>query len=650
MRGPTVRRHAAVLLAVAAAAAPRAQDVGYAVTPATLALGRGAPAVVRAYETRYVVEGPGRAREHVRLVMTALAPAGHEDVVRLVVPHDVFRRVESLSGVLRDVDGRVVRRLRRDDVEDYPAAGESFYDDLRLRTAELSGAGYPFTVEWTYEVEHRGVLGWPTWYPQRNGHPVERASFTLDVPTGTPVRYRAQRLDAEPVQGEVRGRTTYTWVVAGRAALEVEPLGPAWQEQAPALFLGTTRFEIGGVPGRLDTWEAFGAWYASLSAGRTTLPEAARTEVARLIAGADTDREKARRIYEYVQRTTRYVSVQLGLGGWQPDPAETVFTRGYGDCKALSNYLVALLAEAGVRAYPALIRAGHHAPALDSTFTANVFNHVIVHVPLADGPLWLESTSTTAPFGRLGPFTEDRLALLVTETGGRLVPTPTARPDDNRSARTAEIRLDAAGAAEVRASWALLGAPRDEAVHALGGRPPAEREAWFRTATGSTGFDVMSYDVGEADHPAAEVRLSAVWTAPRLAARAGARLLLTPHLLAPPATIPPAAEARTQPVHLRPPAVEIDSVRFDLPEGFVVEAAPRDLEITTDFGRYARRLAVSAGGRALVYVRRFEVAGARLPPEAYEGVRAFYQAVARADAERVALARAPSAPSAGGAP
>ena len=656
---PALRPAPLALVAAVLLAAPvRAQGAAFAVTPETVAFADGAPAVVRLYETEYDVASPGRATTRVRLVTTAFGPAGREAAGALRVVHGGFRDLRRFEGTLRDASGRVVRTVGKRDGEDRTLT--SLYEDLRLRSADLYGDGYPFTVEWAYEIEERGVLGWPTWRPQPEGRPVEVARFRLATPAGTPVRTWTRDLpDGARVQ--TGGRDVRTWAVDARLAVDAEPFGPPWWDQLPELRLGTDRFEIGGAAGRLDSWDAFGAWYGGLAEGRQTLPEAARAEVHRVIEGAETDREKARRLYRYLQQTTRYVSVQLGLGGWQPFDAAYVFDRRYGDCKALTNYMQALLAEAGVASDPVLVEAGEEGSALDADFPDNAFNHVILRVLLAGpegataeppmrtapldggGAVWLECTSPYAAFGHLGPFTEGRPALRVTATGGEIVETPTSGAHDNRTDRTATVRLDGRGGAAADVVWTLSGEPRTEAVAALDRATAAEQAETLRRVTGLPSLDVVALDLADVAARPDVVRLGAALRVPHAVRRAGDRLLvgLAPFAGAPP--VLPALDVRTQPVWVGSARSERDSVRFVLPEGYVVDRLPEPMAVESAVGSYRLAVTVEApdgdGGAsgALVVVRDLVVAAPRLPAEAYDETRAFFAAVARADADRAVL-------------
>lgn len=121
-----------------------------------------------------------------------------------------------------------------------------------------------------------------------------------------------------------------------------------------------------------------------------------------LTKNATTDKEKARLIYQYMQDKTRYISVQLGIGGFMPTKAEEVDRVGYGDCKALTNYTHALLNAVGVTSYHAIIYNDTQKVSFDPEFSSVQGNHMILYLPLTDEEIWLECTSQKYPFGYIG--------------------------------------------------------------------------------------------------------------------------------------------------------------------------------------------------------------------------------------------------------
>jgi transglutaminase-like putative cysteine protease len=76
--------------------------------------------------------------------------------------------------------------------------------------------------------------------------------------------------------------------------------------------------------------------------GTTILPEETKAKMRALIGDEKNPIMKAKLIYDYVQQKSRYVSIQVGIGGWKPMDASDVDRLGYGDCKGLTNYTKAL--------------------------------------------------------------------------------------------------------------------------------------------------------------------------------------------------------------------------------------------------------------------------------------------------------------------
>lgn len=625
------------LFALVGAWGARGQHFDAALIPPELS--RDAHAVLRQSATTFDVKSPGAAVEHRRRVITVLDEAGRP-YATAAVAYDKFRKLKALSARLLDGNGRVLRTLKRGDFEDVPAtSGTSLYDDNRVAFAELADRTYPFTVDLEYELEHDGLLDWPDWTPQFESVGVELSLFELRVPEGMEIRYRARHMDLQPEVRQERGTSVYRWTARGLPPWKAEPWGPSWEAFAPRLITAPPAFEIEGHRGDMTTWERFGRWYAALNAGRDVLPEAERARLLALVAGAENDRETVRRLYEDLQRRTRYVSVQLGLGGWQTFDARYVLDRGYGDCKALVNHMKAMLAAVGIASVPALVRAGTGVPDIDPEFSHHAFDHVVLAVPLATrDTVWLETTSRTMPFGRLGAFTEGRFALLAAPRGSRLVRTPGSAADDNRQARHAAVAITPTGSATMQVRTRYTGNQQDRLRNALTQVSGTDRLEWLGERISLPGARLTQADFSGFDRGEPVVDIPMTVEAPRLASRAGARLLLQPNLFERWATVPPRMEEpRSQPVRLFSyPFSDVDSLLFCVPSWFVLEAGLDPVSIETDFARYEASLAAQPDG-SLLYVRRVSFYETELPASEYEAFRDFMQRMVESDRAQIVL-------------
>lgn len=177
----------------------------------------------------------------------------------------------------------------------------------------------------------------------------------------------------------------------------------------------------------MSSWQKYGEWQYQLLNGRDLLTEPFRAKLHELTASCTTDRDKVKAIYDYLAKTTRYVSIQLGIGGLQPIAAADVCRTGFGDCKGLSNYTRAMLKELGIASTYTVISTTNERLLPDFS-SANQMNHVILQVPLPQDTLWLECTNPSLPFGYVHQDIAGHDALLIEPTGGqmyRLPPIPT---------------------------------------------------------------------------------------------------------------------------------------------------------------------------------------------------------------------------------
>jgi hypothetical protein len=419
---------------------------------------------------------------------------------------------------------------------------------------------------------------------------------------------------------------------------EREPVGPGDPDQRECIRTAPEGFEIDGYQGDMSSWKSFGLWYNKLSQGRQILPDTVKQELLKLVSPAASPKEKIRLIYDRLQSTTRYVSVDLGIGGWQPFEASYVCQRGYGDCKALSNYMVSMLNAVGVTAYPVLISAGYLPPTPTPEFPSNRFNHVIACVPLTPDTIWLECTSQTIPMGHLGGWTENRYALVVTPQGGVLVKTPASKCSDNVQVRKATVVLATNGGGTADIQMTYSGNQQDYVSSGLNLATPRDRDEWLRDHIEIPVFNVQQTDFSGIKPKEMTIGFSVSLELPRLGTVAGSRILFQPNLMEKRTYVPPAAEKRKYPVVHAYAYVDIDSVTYRLPDGFEIEAMPKPVALETPFARYQSALKQTAPG-TLLYCRRLEVSKDELPAAQYNEYRKFLQDVVLSDKASAAIVK-----------
>src|SRR5690606_16477195 len=168
--------------------------------------------------------------------------------------------------------------------------------------------------------------------------------------------------------------------------------------------------------GKVTNWRDFGRGVQDgLLKGKQDLPAATIEKAKQIASQFDHTRDKPTVLYKYMQDKTRYVRVPIGICRFKPFAASYVDRLAYGDCKALVNYMQALLAAVDIPSLYCVVEAGNQKVSLDEPFANAVDgNHIILCVPFENDTTWLECTSNKSPFGYLGDFTDDRLVLACT--------------------------------------------------------------------------------------------------------------------------------------------------------------------------------------------------------------------------------------------
>jgi hypothetical protein len=611
-----------LLFTCSAASATFSQQPKYDAASIPANLKEGAHVVKRFEDIRFEVSDIDNARLKVHQVFTVLDKQGEASLG--------FHEYENRYRKLKDVDvtgyngaGVQTNRFKRKDLAKR-ASLDGLTNDYTEYSLYVGSTGYPATLEIEYEISFSGTLFYPSYNITEADESVEQSSFTAKVPSELGLHFRAQKTGIKPTIKSEGGNTIYTWQVRDLKAAPKEEGSVASEYYYPKIALAPNKFRLYDTKGDLSTWKSFGAWSYDLSKGLETLPDDRKAFYQGLVKNATTDREKVAIIYKYLQENFRYVSIQLGIGGYKPFPAKFTDEKKYGDCKGLSFYMYSVLNALGVKSYLALVNAYYNQEPVSADFPVQGFNHVILCVPQQKDSIWLDCTSNDAEFGVLGGFTENRNALLVTENGGVLVSTPRTRPSQNTLTMVTDIQLDEDGSGITQSTSCSKGEMRSMMKTIFDAKKDEQKDMLVNYLGFKQPDDfLLTHDNHPEDYNV-NLKLS-IEKIPQFSA--GSKMFLNPRIYTLwPAKLPK-AEGRTQDYYFRYSFIKTDTTRYHLPAEYSVDVLPKPTTIECAYASYQTNYIFDADKKQLTSVARLELKQHKIPAAKYAEVKEFFDKV-----------------------
>lgn len=611
---------------------------------------QGRPLVTLLDETRLRVEPDGRTVTQVRQVVQVI----DAQVVRGVAErsfgyaasHQSLRidwlRVLKPSGeVLSD-------RAAQEQESDVPAAmSNPVYQEQKVRRVSLAAVAVGTIVDVAYTLEEKKpyragdfVYGWRV----NNTLPVVRSLFVLDAPASYTPRIIEHNLNFRRTEAVQDGRRRYEWFAKDVPTFQPEPFAADSNNVVMAITVAAPA-----------AWNDIASWYAGLARDRYAMTPVvqARTDSVVRAAGARTRLDTIRAVHRWVAQDIRYVSVALGIGGYQPRAPETTLSTGFGDCKDKATLFVAAMRRYGISANPVLLaiagKPDRNVPSIHQ------FNHAIAAVRENDRAPWTyaDLTAEFIPFGSLPTTYRGAFGIVVRDDGkAEEITFPELTASGNGSTMRIAFDIDSGGrlvghVVEEPEGWvadnmrAGLGAPLDSARRAGLTRSLAQRTL----ATDATVDSLV----------AADGRNFAV--APRIAYRIVSDNALKTvgdgRLLPLSATLRGLARnyrniardlesrgMRRFPVdagQILAPATNVVDLRITLPPGWTAEL-PKNVSATSFFGSYSSTW--TQKGQDVQLIRKVQGGRGIFPPERIAEVIVWLKAVGADDYEFLSLRRA----------
>lgn len=595
-----------------------------------------ANAVIRLQDEHIDIQSRRRLVHKYKSIITVLNKKGN-DALDTRIYYSGKGQIREIQISVYDASGKMIKRIKNSDIKDVSAFdGVSLHSDDRLKYFEYTPISYPYTVQFKYTRITQNTAFIPRWYPLAQPYTsLEKGTFTVKYPEGAKIEIKEENLEANGIQNLSEGNIL-KYKAENIHAFKPEGSSPSMSNYIPKVWLSLHDFHLEGYDGNGGDWKSFGKWmYDKLLAGRKKLPEATKQEVIALVKGVDDPIEKARIVYQYMQDRTRYISVQLGIGGWMPMLASDVDKLGYGDCKALTNYTQALLHEVGVPTNYVVVYGGDEIFDIKKDFTGLQGNHAILNIPNNGNDIWLECTSQQVPFGYIANFTDDRDVLVISEEGGVIKHTKKYETKENAQYTTGSYTLHEDGSIAVTTEI-KTGGTQYKIRNKITRESEKNQEAYYKNYW----RNINNISLGEIKHSNDKKNVNFTETiafnASSYGVISGERILFVPNALNQYGYVPNRYRNRKYPVEVQRGFFDEDNYKIQLPTNYTIEAIPEDIVLETKFGKYTRSIQKNEDG-SLQYKRSLQKNEGYYPKEEYKSYRQFFKNIVKQDNAKVVL-------------
>ena len=542
-----------------------------------------ANAVIRESSEDHIMKSVNEMEIKQSSAITILNTAG-DSFATVYIPYDPTTKVSNIKVELYDEFGKLFKTFGKKDFSDYtnnPSSG--LYVDNRVLVLRPISTIYPYKIKTSYDTNTSDTtfLNFRPLWTYRLA--VEKSSFSMLNQSGIKIR---TKINDKPLAKVTHSEEGNLWKYSYQniEAITEENLSPSLDYLIPQVEFSPEKFSLAGKQGDMTDWNSFGKWYYHqlMSPVSVVTPEILAEVAALNLKG--TTSEKVKTLFQYMQNKTRYVFIAMGIGGWQPMPASEVSKKGYGDCKALTNYMRTLLTAAGIPSYYAIIYNGDSVINFDKDFPKFSGNHAILMVPTEKEPIWLENTSQRIAFNHLSYSSHNRNVLAVKENGIELINTPIYKPEESKEKLIGKINIAEDGSISSTANFEFSGGQYDSNLRLFSLKNDELIEA-LKNRHYNLKIDQIAVQNLKNDRDDAKIIFDLNLKANSFSKKIGNDLFF-PVMPYYQSVSFSSNDERKLPFENSFPFQDDYEVEFSIPEGYKFSEIPKSTNLTTEFGTY----------------------------------------------------------------
>lgn len=614
-----------------------AQKSEYTITKIADSLKENANAVVRLDQTDIVIASQRSMNIKTLRVVTVFNEKGN-DVINAYEHYDKKTSVKSIEAVVYDSFGKEIKKIkRRDFIDQSTVDGSTLFSDSRILYAKYTPISYPFTVVFSSEKETSNTAFMPRWYPLDSYYTsVEKSIFTITFPNNLGFKKKETQLSVFNIKKTSDTDTQLSYMATNILPQKPEDYSPPFIKLYPRVVMSLEYFNLEGVDGNARNWQEYGKWFSDkILAGTTILPEETKVKIKGLVGDEKDPIKKAKIVYQYVQEKSRYVSIQVGIGGFKPMLATDVDRLGYGDCKALSNYTRALLDAVNVESYYTELYGDRDLIDIDEDFFSIEGNHVILCVPDQDKYVFLECTSQDDPFGYQANFTDNRKVIVIKPNGGEIIRTKVYEPKNNTQLSTGNYSLDENGFFSGKINIISQGSQygRKQQIEKI---QPDEKEKYYKSYWGNINNIKLGKIAFSNDKENIRFSEDVELSATEYGAVSGNKMMFTVDAFNQNTENVKRIRNRKNPFLIQRGYLDTDEIEINLPAGYSIEFLPQNFELKGKFGEYKTEI-IKKENNKLLYKRSMFVNKGKYSNKEYDEYRLFMEQISRNDNAKIIL-------------
>jgi hypothetical protein len=616
-----------------------AQKAEYSTTLIPDSLKQNANAVLRLDQIDIVISSQRNMNIKQKRIVSVFNERG-QSAIDAVRSYDRRQTIVSIQAIVYDAFGNEIKKIRRKDFKDQSSLdGGTLFSDGRVLYLDYTPIQYPFTVVFDCEVETSTTAFVPEWMPLNDYLlSIEKSILNVSYPENLGFKKMEFNFSNAKINKTIETSTQLSYTATNIPAVKYEDLSPNASKIFPRVMMGLEYFNLEGVDGNAKNWKEYGQWFSkNILTGTDELGDAAKLKIKNLVGNETDPIKKAKIVYKYMQEKSRYVGIQVGIGGFKPMLANDVDRLGYGDCKALSNYTRALLNAVDVPSYYTELYGDRDKMDIRSDFCSLQGNHVILTIPNGDHYVFLECTSQDNPFGYQANFTDDRDVLIVKPDGGEIIRTKNYENKDNSQISKGDYSIDENGDFLGKITIVSEGSQYGLKYH-LETTAPTEKEKYYKEYWDNVNNLKINKTTFSNDKEKVSFTENVEISAGNYGKVSNGKMIFVVNAFDQNSGIVKRIRNRKNPFEIQRGYYDRDEIAITLPTGFTIESIPVPFELNSKFGEYKTEISKN-NANSLIYRRSILIKKGIYKNTEYDEYRLFMEQISRNDNAKIILTK-----------